>query len=164
MFRLRVPSSPVSEAANLLAGWVPLRSRKPGRMFHSLDKFGAAKSERITGAAVHAALKERYKKVGLSPISLEELRSTGLMRLFECSADLYAVAYIAGHTRLAQTERYQPISSTIRAPLTPRGETAFHKWKSRNSKHPEQPLSRPAVATFSRTARICNSLLHHSKY
>ena len=109
----------MSEAANLLAGWVPLRGRKPGRMFYSLDKFGAAESEGITGAAVHAALKERCKKVGLSPISLEELRSTGLMRLFECSADLYAVAYVAGHTRLAQTERYQPTSSTIRAPLTP---------------------------------------------
>ena len=116
------------EAANLLAGWVAMRGRKPGRMFYSLDKFGAITSEHITGATVHAAFKKRCKQASLSPISPEELRSTGLMRLFECGADSYTVADIAGHSTLAETERYEPTPCIARAPLALHGETPFHKW------------------------------------
>lgn len=114
------------EAANLLTGWVALRGRKPGSFFYSLDRFGAVKSERISNATVHAALKERCKQARLSPIAPEDLRRTGLTRLFESGADLYAVADLAGHRTTEETQRYLRDSGA--QGHAPHGETAFHKW------------------------------------
>lgn len=116
------------EAANLLTGWVALRGRKLGSLFYSLDKFGGVRSEQITGATLHAALGDRCKKAGLSPIVPEDLRRTGLTRLFEHGADLYAVADIAGHRTLDDTERYEPCPSMHCAPTKSHGETQFLKW------------------------------------
>lgn len=105
-----------------------MRGRRPGRMFYSLDKFGAIRNEYITSGAVHAAFKQRCKQAGLSPIYPGELQRTGLRHLFEHGADPYTVADIAGQDWLAWTEPYKPPSYVVRAPLTLHGETPFHKW------------------------------------
>lgn len=115
------------EAANFLTGWVALRGRKPGSLFYSLDRFGAVKSERISNATVHAALKERCKQARLSLIAPEDLRRTGLTRLLESGADLYAAADLAGHRTTEETQHYLPRNGNAEGG-SPHGETAFHKW------------------------------------
>lgn len=120
------------EAANLLEGWVALRGRAPGALFLPVDRYGAPARDvegRIGHAAVRAALEQRSREAHLPHVAPEDLRCTGLARLYEVGADAHAVADVAGFDslRLARLHELPPPAATRQPPRTSE-MTAFHAW------------------------------------
>lgn len=119
------------EAANLLGGWVALRGRAPGPLLLALDRHGApehGEEGRVGPAAARAALARRSKEARLPPVAPEDLRRTGLTRLYEAGADAYAVADTAGYDSLRPARCYEPPPPAPRRTPKTSGKTAFHAW------------------------------------
>ena len=118
------------EAANLLEGWVALRGRAPGARFLPVDRYGAPAHHegRVGHAAARAALEQRSKEARLPRVAPEDLRRTGLVRLYEAGADPYAVADVAGFDSLRLARLHEPPPYTPRRPPRTSGITAFHAW------------------------------------
>lgn len=114
------------QTADPLAGWVCPRGREPGCLFYSLDRYGAIKNERITGATVHAALRQQCDRAALPHIAPEDLRRTGLIDLLTSGADLLSVSDIAGNQSTQQTQRYL-LPDVEAGSSMPHGETFLHK-------------------------------------
>ena len=120
------------EAANLLEGWVALRGRAPGALFVPVDRYGAPAHDddegRVGPGAVRAALERRSKEARLPRVAPEDLRRTGLARLYEAGADPYAVADAAGSDSLRVARLYEPPPPAPRRPPKVSRTTAFHTW------------------------------------
>jgi integrase len=120
------------EAANLLEGWVALRGRAPGPLFLPVDRYGAPAHDddegRVGPGAVRAALERRSKEARLPRVAHEDLRRTGLARLYEAGADSYAVADAAGTDSLRVARLHEPPPPAPRQTPKTSGTTAFHAW------------------------------------
>ena len=118
------------EAANLVEGWVALRGRAPGALFLPVDRYGAPAHHegRVGHAAARAALEQRSKEARLPRVAHEDLRRTGLARLYESGADPYAVADAVGSDSLRLARLHEPPPHAPRRPQRTSGMTAFHAW------------------------------------
>lgn len=95
-----------------------------------MDRYGAPARDdegRIGYAAVRAALEQRSKEARLPRVAPEDLRRTGLARLYEAGADCYAVA-AAGLDSLRLARLHEPPLPAPRRPPKTSGLTAFHAW------------------------------------